>query len=96
MAKVQIKSEKLSRSGEIFLSIDILLSNNRTTKIHLCFLGNGNTMSLGDACACLYNNCLHKKVVASISDLIYGDHFWGLGAGFINYHLYKISTPPIL
>ena len=51
MAKVQIKPEKLSRSGEIFLSIDILLSNNRTTKIHLCFLGNGNTMSLGDACA---------------------------------------------
>ena len=42
------------------------------------------------------HNCLHKKVVASISDLIYGDHFWGLGAGFINYHLYKISTPPIL
>ncbi len=35
MAKVQIKSEKLSRSGEKFLSIDILLSNNRTTKSHL-------------------------------------------------------------
>ena len=51
MAKVQIKSEKLIPFGGIFLSIDILLSNNRTTKIHLCFLGNGNTMSLGDACA---------------------------------------------
>ena len=31
---------------KIFLSIDILLSNNRTTKSHLCFLGNGNTMLL--------------------------------------------------
>ena len=51
MAKVQIKSEKLIPFGGIFLSIDILLSNNRTTKIHLCFFGNGNTMSLGDACA---------------------------------------------
>ena len=36
---------------KIFLFIDILLSNNRTTKSHFCFLGNGNTMSLGDACA---------------------------------------------
>ena len=36
---------------KIFLFIDILLSNNRTTKSHLCFLGNGNTMSLRDACA---------------------------------------------
>ena len=35
---------------KIFLSIDILLSNNRTTKSHLCFLGNGNTMLLRDAC----------------------------------------------
>ena len=36
---------------KIFLSIDILLSNNRTAKSHLCFLGNGNTMLLRDACA---------------------------------------------
>ena len=36
---------------KIFLSIDILLSNNRTTKSHLCFLGNGNTKLLRDACA---------------------------------------------
>lgn len=41
-----------------FLSIDILLSNNRTAKSHLCFLGNGNTMLLRDACAWLYNNCV--------------------------------------
>ena len=51
MAKVQIKSEKLIPFGGIFLSIDILLSNNRTTKSHLCFLGNENTMLLRDACA---------------------------------------------
>ena len=55
-----------------------------------------NTLSLVLSFRQAKHNCLHKKVVASISDLIYGDHFWGLGAGFINYHLYKISTPPIL